>query len=451
MGRLFGTDGIRGIANQELTCELAASVGRAVAAVLKNESQKRLNIVVGCDPRRSSDMLCSATVAGICSAGANAYIVGCLPTPAVAYFTKLYSANAGIMVSASHNSSEYNGIKVFSSEGVKLSDRLEDEIEAMITDGYPLPVPIGSQVGKAVYFTEECIEKYVDYLKSTVGHSLNGLNIAIDCSNGASYRTAYRVFSELGASVHTLSATPDGDNINENCGSTHLDSLIGYVKDYRLDAGFAFDGDADRCMCVDENGNIVDGDMIMAMCALDMKKRGFLKNNTVVGTVMTNLGFTRFCSENGINFIPTKVGDRFVLEEMLGGCYSLGGEQSGHIIFGNISKAGDGQLTALQVLSLMKRSGKPLSELASAMTVYPQITVNIKADTDAKRRFYTEPAVNGIIRNASSRLSSDGRLIVRPSGTEPLIRITAEGRDSVSIREIAESVASQLQKTLGIN
>lgn len=448
MGRLFGTDGIRGIANTELTCELATSVGKAVATVLKPEKDKKITIVLGCDTRRSSDMLCSAVMAGICSAGGNVKYIGCIPTPAVAFITKHYSADAGIMISASHNPAEYNGIKVFSSEGIKLPDELEDAIEGMITEDAPFPSPKVADLGKISFCADESSSEYSEHLKNSIGIRLDGLSVALDCANGAASRTAEQIFSSLGIDVHTVNASPDGDNINKSCGSTHIETLKEFTKKHNLDAGFAFDGDADRCICVDSDGNEVDGDRILAMCSLDMKKRGLLKNNTVVGTVMTNMGFTQFCRDNGINFIATRVGDRYVLEEMLLGDFSLGGEQSGHIIFRDISKAGDGQLTALQVLSLMKRSGRSLRDLASVMTVYPQTTVNIKADAEAKRSFFTNRNVKNVIKAAAAALSPDGRLLVRPSGTEPLIRIMAEGKDKSIIEETAQNVAIQLNNIL---
>jgi len=451
MGRLFGTDGIRGIANTELTCELALNVGRAVATVLKNGNGKTLNIIVGCDTRRSADMLCSAIIAGICSAGANAEFVGCLTTPAIAFLTQAHSADAGIMLSASHNPAEYNGIKVFASDGIKLPDQLEEEIEAMLSSQLPFPTTSIEKIGTLTDLTKESITEYSEYLKKTVPHRLDGLNIAVDCANGASYRIAPRVFTELGANTHSLFVNPNGDNINDECGSTHLESMKNYVRTHKLDIGFAFDGDADRCICVDSYGNEIDGDRIMAMCALDMKERGILKNATVVGTVMTNLGFTRFCRDNGINFIATKVGDRFVLEEMLLGDFSLGGEQSGHIIFKDISKAGDGILTALQVLSLIKRSNRSVTELASVMKVYPQITVNIAANAEAKRKLLASPEIKALIKIYSEKLSSDGRLLVRPSGTEPLIRIMAEGIDQTFVKKTVIELSQKLETALSDN
>ncbi len=448
MGRLFGTDGVRGIANSELTCELAMSIGRATATVLRKKNGEQLRVLVGCDTRLSSDMICMAILSGLCSAGANACYLGSVATPAVAYLTQKLNADAGIMISASHNPSEYNGIKIFSSDGFKLPDELEEKIESLIAEKDAFPAPIGAGIGKVDLTTSKEYKSYVRYLRDAVPDDLSGLKIAIDCANGSASRTAPQLFAETGALVHVLSANPDGININSECGSTHLEQLIDFVKRNELDAGFAFDGDADRCLCISADGSIIDGDMIMAMCALDMKQNGKLKNNTVVGTVMTNFGFTGFCRNNGIDFIATKVGDRFVLEEMLVGNFMLGGEQSGHIIFREFATTGDGQLTALQVLSLMKRSGKTLSELASVMQKYPQVIINLKISADAKLRFFTDPDVKEVMEKASARLGETGRLLVRPSGTEPLLRVMAEGQDRALIEEIAHEVADKIAQLL---
>ena len=448
MGKLFGTDGIRGIANTELTCQLAASVGKALSTVLKKTDDKKLTVLLGCDTRRSSDMLSAAMISGICSAGADVVFIGCAPTPAVAYLTKKHGFHAGVIISASHNPSEYNGIKIFSSDGVKLPDSLEEEIEKLINECAPFPSPIGSRLGKVVCRSEEYLTEYIEYLKSTVEHRPYGIKVALDCATGAASSTAKRSFSELGATVYPISAEPNGDNINKACGSTHLDGLKEYVKAHKLDVGFAFDGDADRCICVDSDGNEIDGDRIMAICALELKKCGKLKNNTVVGTVMTNLGFTKFCSENGIAFIATKVGDRFVSEEMINGDFSLGGEQSGHVIFRHHSTTGDGQLTALQVLSVMKRTGSTVKELASVMKVYPQITVNLPATAEAKQKLLCDSEIKAIITEAANTLSPDGRLLVRPSGTEPLIRVMAEGADEGVIHDAVHNLAKKLQALL---
>lgn len=448
MGRLFGTDGVRGIANDELTCELALSIGRATAVILKNKEGRAPSVIVGCDTRISSDMLASAIMAGLCSMGANALYLGVTATPAVAHLVKKNKADAGIMISASHNPSEYNGIKIFSADGFKLPDALEDRIETMILMPDKYLGHTVKETGRVIY-SSEALNDYTEHIISASGTELSGLKIAIDCSNGSASRTAPAIFKALGAEVSVLSAEPDGYNINRDCGSTHIEALCNYVVKNGLDAGFAFDGDADRCLCVDENGNVVDGDFILAICSLDLKKRGLLKNDTVVGTVMTNFGFTKFCRENGINFIPTKVGDRYVLEEMLVGDYKLGGEQSGHIIFRDFATTGDGQLTAVQVLSLMKRSGETLSALASVMQRSPQVLINLTVDAESKLRFYTDSDIQNAVSEAEKLLGEDGRIVVRPSGTEPMIRVMTEGSDKELITKCAEKVASVIKSNLG--
>ena len=449
MGRLFGTDGIRGIANSELTCELAMEIGRATASVLADGCRRRPTFVIGSDTRASSDMLGAAMIAGLCSVGADVIKLGVVPTPAVAYLVGKYKADAGVMISASHNPAEFNGIKIFSGNGFKLPDMIEEKIEDMILDKNTVyEKPLGGGVGKLTYATEAPID-YVRYIKSSAHYSLEGLKIAIDCANGSASATAPTLFRELGAEIHVLSSAPDGVNINRDCGSTHLEALSEYVVANKLDCGIAFDGDADRCLCVDEMGNIIDGDMIMAICALDLKKRGKLNKNTVVGTIMTNFGFGKFCEENDLRFIATKVGDRYVLEEMLLEDYSFGGEQSGHVIFRDFATTGDGQLTATQLLVLMKCAKKPLSELASVMKRYPQTTVNLTVTNEGKIAFYTDPAINSKINEAKELLGTTGRIVVRPSGTEPLIRVMVEGMDETQIANIASDVAKTIKDRVG--
>ena len=444
MGRLFGTDGIRGIANKELTAELAMNVGRAVASVLSNGSRRRPVIVIGSDTRISSDMLSSALICGICSVGADVIQLGVIPTPAVAYLIGKYKADAGIVVSASHNTAEYNGIKVFGGDGFKLPDALEEQIEALVLDGAPLPISVGKEIGKLTYAQHKASKDYIAHVKSGVLYSLDGLRIAVDCANGAASATAEKLFSELGATVTMIGNKPDGININEGCGSTHIENVARAVRELGLDCGVAFDGDADRCICVDENGNVVDGDVIMAVCALDLLERGRLSNKTVVGTIMANLGFSKFCEENGIRFIATKVGDKYVLEEMLLEDHSFGGEQSGHIIFRDFATTGDGQLTAVQLLSLARRKGKPLSELCSIIKKYPQTTVNVKVSNEGKLAFYTSAEVKEIIDKTKEELGSSGRVVVRPSGTEPLIRVMIEAESD----EVASKYASRIAKVI---
>ncbi len=447
MGRLFGTDGVRGIANTELTCEIAMSIGRALAVILKKEDGSRAKIMVGGDTRISSDMLASAVMAGVCSMGADAVYLGVCATPAVAYLVKNSDSDAGIMISASHNPSEYNGIKIFSSDGFKFPDALEEQIETMILMPEKYLPQKSVEIGKVIY-SESLVDKYSSYLKSIPEVDFGGLRIALDCANGSSYRTAEDIFRSLGAEVYALSDSPNGHNINEACGSTHTESLSEFVVKNSLDAGFAFDGDADRCMCIDEKGALIDGDMMLAVCALNMRDEGKLKNRTVVGTIMTNFGFNTFCKKNGINFIPTKVGDRYVLEEMLAGGYTLGGEQSGHIIFSEYATTGDGQLTALMMLSELKRSGKKMSELASVMKRSPQILINLTVSAEGKLRFHTDSDIKAAVSDAQSRLEGVGRAVVRPSGTEPLIRVMTEGEDPELIEAVANDIAQVIRDRL---
>lgn len=449
MARLFGTDGVRGVANESLTCELAVKIGQAAAAVLGGNQKKRPLVAVGMDTRISSDMLAGALSAGLCSSGADVLSLGVIPTPAVAYLVRKYHADAGVVISASHNSAEFNGIKIFSANGYKLPDELEEKIEDMILGDEKIHGEIiGADVGKIIP-AENAHKDYVDYLRQTVSHTLDGLKIAIDCANGAASTTAPMLFEQLGAQCHILNADPNGVNINDNCGSTHMESLRKYVLNNSMDVGIAFDGDADRCLCIDEKGNEVDGDFIMAICASDMKKHGKLKKDTVIGTVMTNLGFIKFCQANGINFIPTKVGDRYVLEEMLLEDYKLGGEQSGHVIFGDCATTGDGELTALKVLSVMYRESEKLSELASVMKKYPQVMVNVKVSPEGKINFYTDSKVKSAIEKAKESLGDTGRVVVRVSGTEPLIRVMAEGENTDEITQIVNTAADEIKAALG--
>ena len=450
MGRLFGTDGVRGIANEKLSAELAMRLGCASAAVLSGNSRRRPVFVVGMDSRISSDMLAMACAAGLCSVGADVIMLGVVPTPAVAFLVGKYKADAGIMISASHNPAEFNGIKMFGGEGLKLPDELEERIENYALGEIAQPEPARPEaIGKVVYMGDQVVKDYVDHLMSTVSYSLDGLKIAVDCANGSASRTAEKLFKALGADCHMLYNCPDGFNINRDCGSTDMENLVRYVVEHGMDAGVAFDGDADRCLMVDENGQEIDGDVIMAICANDMKARGRLNKNTVVGTIMTNLGFIRFCEREGIRFIATKVGDRFVMEEMLLEEYSFGGEQSGHLIFRDFASTGDGELTAIQLLSLMRREGKKLSELAGVMTRYPQVMINVHVSQDAKLLFYTDPDVKQAVEDAKAELGKEGRIVARISGTEPLIRVMVEGRDDEQIRAVANRVADVVRERLG--
>ncbi|MVB10366.1 Phosphoglucosamine mutase [Caprobacter fermentans] len=448
MGRLFGTDGVRGVANSELTCELAMNIGRAAATVLTDSSHRHPKILIGKDTRLSSDMLEAAITAGLCSVGANVVRLGVVPTPAVAFLVGKYKADAGVMLTASHNPCEFNGIKIFSGDGYKLPDALEEQIEAIVLDHAQEPAcPVGGAVG-SVSEAPNTVRDYVDHIKSTVPFALTGMKIAVDCANGSASRTAELLFSELGAECHMLSDHPNGINVNDACGSTHMENLMRFVGENDMDAGVAFDGDADRCLAVDENGRLVDGDFLMAICAADLKSRGKLEKNTVVGTIMTNMGFNRFCEDDGIKFESTKVGDRYVLEEMLLEGYNFGGEQSGHIIFHDFATTGDGQLTAAQLLSILKRREAKLSSLATLMTRYPQVLVNVDVKPDGKLRFYTDPQVKEAVDGAKKQLGNRGRVVVRPSGTEPLLRVMVEGEDETEIAEAANVVAGVIRDRL---
>lgn len=448
MARLFGTDGARGIAVTELTCELAMQIGRAAALVLTRELNHKPRLFIGKDTRISSDVLEMALAAGICSVGADAHLLGVVPTPAVAMLVRKYHGDAGVMISASHNSVEFNGIKLFSGEGFKLSDSLEEEIEALILD-HPGEITLkeGTELGR-VY--QDTISAETDYIQSIqqAGGDLSGLRVAVDCANGSASATAEKILTGLGAECVMLSASPDGTNINEKCGSTHMERLIEYVKTHPCHAGVAFDGDADRCLAVDEKGTLLDGDQIIAICAADMKRRGQLDQNTAVVTVMSNLGFLKFCKENGIQSAITKVGDRYVLEKMLEGGYAIGGEQSGHVIFLKDATTGDGQLTAVKLLSILKSTGQPLSELAKVMEMYPQVLVNVKIEARHKGQWEAQEEITGLIASLEQRLGGEGRILVRESGTEPLIRIMAEGRELEMIQTCAEEIARKIQETL---
>ena len=450
MGRLFGTDGVRGVANVELTPELAFQIGQAGAHVLTGEKGGKPKILVGKDTRISGDILESALAAGICSVGAEVVLGGVLPTPAVAYLVRTQGYDAGVVISASHNSFEHNGIKYFSNEGYKLSDAIEERIEAIILDGAEEIVrPAYENIGH-ISRAENLVRDYIDFAKSTVDCSFDGLKIAIDCANGASSVTAEKALKELGAEVVVLHNQPNGININKDCGSTHMESLMEYVKTHHMDAGLAFDGDADRMLAVDENGEYVDGDKIMAICALDMKERGLLPDNTVVATVMSNLGFFIMGEEKGLEIKRTKVGDRYVLEEMLAHGHKIGGEQSGHVILLEHNTTGDGLVTGLQLLSVLKRSGKKLSELATVMQVYPQVLINAKVKNENKKEenYMAFPEIRETIEKIEAEFSGSGRVLIRPSGTEPLVRVMIEGKDEALIRRRAEELAALMEEKL---
>lgn len=448
MGRLFGTDGARGVANSELTCELAMKIGRAAAMVLTESCAHKPKVLIGMDTRASSHMLAAAIGAGLCSVGADVLIIDVVPTPAVAFLVKEYDYDAGVMISASHNPCEYNGIKIFQGNGYKLPDELENEIEEIILDETKLPpVVLGGDVGK-ISFSSKAVDDYIFHLAMTADGDFKGMKIALDCANGSATVTARALFTRLGAKCCIINETPNGTNINENCGSTHLEQLQKFVVENKCDIGFAFDGDADRLLVVDENGEVVDGDKIIAVCSKFMKENNKLKNNTAVVTVMSNMGFFKFCEKNGINCVKTKVGDRYVLEEMVKNGYAIGGEQSGHIIFLDYATTGDGQMSAIQVLNVLKHTGKKISELASEMQVYPQVLINVRVSNFGKARLDKDKEVQLAIREASEELGDTGRVLVRVSGTEPLVRVMLEGEDYNQIKSLAESIAKVIEERL---
>lgn len=450
MGRLFGTDGARGIAVTELTCELAMNIGRAAAIVLtKQKTHKgKARILIGKDTRISSDILESALIAGITSVGADVELLGVVPTPAVAYLVRYYGADAGVMISASHNSVEYNGIKLFSSTGFKLPDDVENEIEALILDTpEKMTLVDGSDVGR-VRTMYGAVSEYNEHIQSTVGGKFQGLLVAIDCANGSASATAESLFYKFGAEYVYINNEPDGLNINDKCGSTHIEQLVELVKKRGCDVGFAFDGDADRCLAVDEKGNIIDGDKLIAILSCYMKEMGTLKNNTAVVTVMSNLGFHRFMNENKIETVCTKVGDRYVLEEMLNNGYNIGGEQSGHIIFLDHATTGDGQLTAVQTLELLSKCKRPLSQLVKDIPDFPQLLVNVKITEDKKGLWDKTQKITDIIAQAEQAMGENGRILVRESGTEPLVRVMIEGKDEKEVRHWTNLIADTVRECL---
>ncbi|MCI6387536.1 MAG: phosphoglucosamine mutase [Ruminococcus sp.] len=448
MGRLFGTDGARGVANSELTCELAMKIGRAAAMVLTESCAHKPKVLIGMDTRASSHMLAAAIGAGLCSVGADVLIIDVVPTPAVAFLVKEYDYDAGVMISASHNPCEYNGIKIFQGNGYKLPDELENEIEEIILDETKVPpVVLGGDVGK-ISFSSKAVDDYIFHLAMTADGDFKGMKIALDCANGSASVTARALFTRLGAKCCIINETPNGTNINENCGSTHLEQLQKFVVENKCDIGFAFDGDADRLLVVDENGEVVDGDKIIAVCSKFMKENNKLKNNTAVVTVMSNMGFFKFCEKNDINCVKTKVGDRYVLEEMVKNGFVIGGEQSGHIIFLDYATTGDGQMSAIQVLNVLKSTGKKISELASEMQVYPQVLINVRVSNFGKARLDKDEEVQLAIREASEELGDTGRVLVRVSGTEPLVRVMLEGEDYNQIKSLAESIAKVIEERL---
>lgn len=448
MSRLFGTDGVRGVANKELTPLLAMQLGQAGASVLTKETSHKPTIMVGCDTRISGDMLANALMAGVCSVGANAVYVGVVPTPAVAYLTRKNHMDAGVVISASHNPVEFNGIKFFDANGYKLPDAMEDEIEAIIkNDMKDLAFPTGTEIGSITYRTD-AREDYVKHATEVIPVDLHGMKIVADCAEGASYYTSVEALKLLGADVVAIHNNPDGTNINAGCGSTHMEELMERVKAEKADVGLAFDGDADRLLAVDEKGNKVDGDQIMGIVGNYLKEQKKLKKDTIVATVMSNLGFFLMGEKQGIHMEQTKVGDRYVLERMRQIGANLGGEQSGHVIFLDENTTGDGLLSALHLLQVLVDTKKPLSELATIMEVLPQALVNAKVPNDKKNSYMENPQIADAIDALTKKFAGEGRVLIRPSGTEPLVRVMIEGRDKNRIQEEAEKLATLIESAM---
>lgn len=446
MAKLFGTDGIRGIVNEDLNAILALKIGSSVAKVLKTELKKeKLTLLIGGDTRISKDMLTSSVAAGVLSEGCDVISLDVLPTPAISYLVKEYNADGAFIISASHNPSKYNGIKVLDNNGFKLTEELEEKVEKLIFN-----FELNNKVNdNGVIITKrDAVELYVNHLVSTIDSDVSNLKIIIDTANGAASKTAEVLFNKLNANFTLINNNPDGLNINENAGSTHIESLVELVKQDNYDIGIAYDGDADRCILVDEQGNVIDGDFIIAICGILLKKEGKLKNNALVGTIMSNLGLIKFCEEYDINFVATKVGDKYVLESMLNNNYILGGEQSGHIIFKEFANTGDGELTSLQVLNVMSKEGKKLSELANVMKKYPQVMINVNVSKEGKENYKTNENIKRKIAEVNEKMNGEGRVVVRPSGTENLIRVMLEGKDEKIIKSYCESLANYIENEL---
>ncbi|MCX7913777.1 MAG: phosphoglucosamine mutase [Thermodesulfovibrionales bacterium] len=447
---LFGTDGVRGLANTfPIIPEVVVKIGMAIAEILNKDSKSRRKVLIGKDTRLSGYLVESALTAGLCSMGIDVMLVGPMPSPAIAFLTRSLRLDAGVVISASHNPYYDNGIKIFSASGLKLPDHLEREIEKLVLDkSFPKSRPADNRIGK-VYRLEDSIGRYIEFIKSTVPRELNleGMKIVVDSANGAAYKITPHLLRELGAEVISINDTPDGLNINDNCGSTHMSCIKESVLKYKADIGIAHDGDADRTLFVDELGNIVDGDMILAICAIELKADNKLKNDTVVATVMTNSGIEEYLKTKNIRLVRVQVGDRYVVEEMIKNNYNLGGEQSGHIIFFDYNTTGDGPLTAIQVLNLLKKREKRLSELTDKIELYPQILINVPISR--KENIEKIPEIIEAIRGGYKILNNHGRILVRPSGTEPKVRIMVEAKEHESAKSIAENIARLVHESLG--
>lgn len=447
MRKYFGTDGVRGIANKELTGDFAYCLGAAGAYVLEKHSEQkgeRVKVVIGTDTRISKDLLSSSIAAGAMSVGADVIDVGIIPTPGIAFLTREYKADVGVVISASHNPAEYNGIKFFNSKGFKLSDDIEEEIEHFID--YPQEI-IREEVGTKVA-DEAASQIYADFLSSCITQRLDGLNVTMDCSNGAAYKIAPEVFQRLGAQVHVINNTPDGKNINKDCGSTHLQTLQQKVLENKSDIGIAYDGDADRFLAIDEKGRIVDGDRILLISAKYMKQYNRLKNNTLVVTVMSNLGLKIAAKELGIDLSVTSVGDRYVLESMIENDYVIGGEQSGHMIFTEFNTTGDGTLSSLILSEILMKEGRSLGELSEIMEVYPQVLVNARVKSERKNSYMEDMDIQQAINEIETKFHGAGRVLIRPSGTEPLVRVMIEGKNHDEIEMEAKKLAELIERKL---
>ena len=439
MGRLFGTDGVRGVANRELTAELALAIGSASARRLGTTSRSGRRVaVIGRDPRASGEMLAAAVIAGVTSEGVDALRVGVLPTPAVAYLTSAYDADFGVMISASHNPMPDNGIKVFGPGGHKLDDATEDDIEQLVSTD-PAERPVGAGIGRIVD-AEDALERYLRHVGKAVTTRLHGLTVVVDCAHGAAFAAAPRAYQAAGARVIAINATPNGLNINDGCGSTHIDAVRDAVVAHGADVGLAHDGDADRCLAVDANGDVVDGDAIMVILALAMREAGELTADTLVATVMSNMGLHLAMRATGISVRTTAVGDRYVLEELRAGGFALGGEQSGHIVMPALGTTGDGIVTGLRLMSRMAQTGRPLCELAATMHTLPQVLINVEVSD--KTTVATAPSVQAAVADAEAELGDTGRILLRPSGTEQMVRVMVEALDEDTAKQVALRVAS---------
>lgn len=448
MAKYFGTDGIRGVANKDLTPEFVYNLGKATAYAIFKKLNKKPTFLIGKDTRISGDLLESSLISGLCSVGANVLCLGVIPTPAIAYLIKKYKTDAGFVISASHNSFQDNGIKIFNELGFKISDEIENEIENLIDNKLDeIPCAINENIGNK-HFNHNAYLDYADFLAKSIDTDLSNISLALDCANGATFKVAPLVFKNLNCNIKTLSANPNGININDNCGSTHMKNICQEVKNGKFDLGIAFDGDGDRCIAVDENGEIVDGDEIMAICGNYLKNNNLLKNNTIVATVMSNLGLFTMGKEKGINILKSNVGDRYVLEEMIKNNCNFGGEQSGHIIFLDYNTTGDGILTAINLIYIMKKTGKKLSELKKVLQIFPQVLKNAKVSNEKKYNYLENEIIKNCIQNLQNKFKDNGRVLIRASGTEPLIRVMIEGKNIEEITMEAEKLAILIEKQL---